>query len=208
MKSVKLLLLLLLQLTGSSYGSSPRMINEVWVLLADMSNLTTCGHKKDNYSTPKQFDLWPGNRVWGERHKKKNNRELIWMLMPTNATVKLQSRGGQSINCHMNRELKSQMSKKSRVNEYNDYKNQAILNHVVWSVTPRKWIWMSPPQNEVIYAVWQPFFHWNSFCGLRSNFMHSLSLCIIMIADVGQRHLSFHIKNWIEISLSPAIHSF
>ena len=84
-----------------------------------------------------------------------------------------------------------------------DLKNQAIPNHIiVWSVTPRKWIWMSPPQNEVIYVVWQPFFHWNSFCGLRSNFMHSLSLCIIMIADVGQRHLSFHIKNWIEISLS------
>ena len=36
--------------------------------------------------------------------------------------------------------------------------------------------------------------------------MHSLSLCIIMIADVGQRHLSFHIKNWIEISLS--VYSF
>ena len=90
-----------------------------------------------------------------------------------------------------------------------DLKNQAIPNHIiVWSVTPRKWIWMSPPQNEVIYAVWQPFFHWNSFCGLRSNFMHSLSLCIIMIADVGQRHLSCHIKNWIEISLSQSIHSF
>ena len=30
----------------------------------------------------------------------------------------------------MNRELKSQMSKKSRVNEYNDYENQAVLNQI------------------------------------------------------------------------------